>query len=127
MLGTLEEVLEICQLDERLLPCIDFGHLNARTHGSLDSYEAFAELFDKMENAIGIERAKRFHSHFSKIEYSKGGEVKHLTFEYEKYGPDFDPIAKIIKEREYSPTFICESAGTQAEDAVIMKTIFENI
>ena len=127
VLGTLEEVLEICTLDERLLPCIDFGHLNARTHGSLNSYEAFADLFDKMEKAIGIERAKRFHSHFSKIEYSRGGEVRHLTFEDETYGPVFDHVAKIIKEREYSPTFICESAGTQAEDAVIMKSIYENI
>ena len=30
-LGNLEEVLELCSLDERLVPCIDFGHLNART------------------------------------------------------------------------------------------------
>ncbi|MBR5266502.1 MAG: TIM barrel protein [Clostridia bacterium] len=126
VLGTLEEVLEICKMDERLLPCIDFGHINARTHGSLKNYEDFAQLFDMMENAIGKDRAKVFHSHFSKIEYSKGGEVKHLTFEDETYGPVFDHIAKIIKERDYAPTFICESAGTQAEDALIMKKIYEN-
>lgn len=127
VLGTLEEALEICRLDDRLLPCIDFGHLNARTHGSLKTYEDFKYIFDKMENEIGLDRAKVFHSHFSKIEYSKGGEVRHLTFEDRQYGPEFEHIAKIVKEREYSPTFICESAGTQAEDALKMKHIYENI
>ena len=32
-LGDLDEVLELCTLDERLLPCIDFGHLYARSLG----------------------------------------------------------------------------------------------
>jgi len=36
-LGTLEEVIALCKLDERLLPCIDFGHLNARTLGASNS------------------------------------------------------------------------------------------
>ena len=30
-LGTLEEVLELCAVDERFLPTVDFGHLYART------------------------------------------------------------------------------------------------
>ncbi len=127
VLGTLEEVLTVCRGDERLLPCIDFGHLNARTLGSLKTYEDFKNIFDTMENMIGTERAKIFHSHFSKIEYSKGGEVKHLTFEDEVYGPEFEHIAKITAERNYSPVFICESAGTQAEDALSMKNIYQNI
>ena len=35
-LGDLEEVLELCTLDERLIPCIDFGHLYARSLGADD-------------------------------------------------------------------------------------------
>ena len=31
-LGDLDEVLELCQLDERLLPCVDFGHLLSLIH-----------------------------------------------------------------------------------------------
>ena len=125
VLGTLEEVLSVCKLDDRLLPCIDFGHLNARSLGGLKSLSVFEYIFNTLENEIGIERAKVFHSHFSKIEYSKGGEVKHLTFEDTQYGPSFDFIAKLIKERDYSPVFICESSGTQAEDALIMKDLYE--
>ncbi len=34
-LGTLDEVLALCGVDERITPCIDFGHLNARTLGGI--------------------------------------------------------------------------------------------
>ena len=121
-LGTLNEVMELCKVDERILPCIDFGHLNARTNGSLNFQEKIEEVFLTMENELGYERMKIFQSHFSKIEYSqKGGEVRHLTFEDQLYGPRFEPILDFIMKKNYTPTIICESAGTQAEDAVVMK------
>ncbi|MBR3792008.1 MAG: TIM barrel protein, partial [Clostridia bacterium] len=120
-LGNLDEVLELCSLDDRLLPTIDFGHLNARTLGGLDSYESFLEIFDKIENKLGSDRLKVFHSHFSKIEYTKGGEKKHLTFEDKEFGPDFSYVAEIVYKKNISPIFICESAGTQIEDSLTMK------
>lgn len=127
-LGTLEEVLTLCALDEQLLPAIDFGHLNARTNGSLQTEADFSKLFDRMEDVLGYERTKYFHSHFSKIEFTeKGGEVKHLTFEDKIYGPEFEPLANQILKRNYSPTIICESAGTQSQDALIMKEIYESL
>ena len=71
-----------------------------------------------------ISRLKTFHSHFSKIEYGKGGEVRHLTFADTMYGPDFEPVAMETAARGYTPRFICESAGTQAEDAAAMMSIY---
>jgi len=124
--GTLEEVMEMCKIDERLVPCIDFGHLNARTFGALNSREAFEAVFDCMENAIGVERTSGFHAHFSKIQYSKGGEVKHLTFEDTEYGPEFSFLAPVLVKRKYEPTIISESAGTQAEDAAQMMKLYRD-
>ena len=121
VLGDQQEVCTICRLDDRLLPCIDFGHLNARTQGGMSQPEHFAALLDLLENRLGRERAANFHAHFSKIEYGKGGEVKHLTFEDAEYGPEFSPLARLLAERKLSPRILCESAGTQAEDAVKMK------
>ena len=123
-LGTLDEVLALCRLDERLIPCIDFGHLNARDRGILKSFEDFRAVFDTIEDKIGISRLREFHSHFSKIEYSSGGEVRHLTFADEIYGPNFEPVAELICQKQCSPTIICESAGTQAEDAKYMKDYY---
>ena len=120
-LGTLQEVLELCQLDERMIPCIDFGHLNARTFGQVNSYEAFRQLLEQVENTLGRQRAQTFHAHFSKIQYTQpGGEKCHLTFEDTIYGPEFAPLAQLLVERDASPVIICESAGTQAEDAQTM-------
>ena len=126
-LGTLNEVLALCKLDERLIPCIDFGHLNARDRGILSEFSAFEKVFDEIENSLGISRLKEFHSHFSKIEYSLGGEVRHLTFKDNIYGPNFEPVLELCAKKGCAPTFICESAGTQAEDAKQMKEYYEKI
>ncbi len=126
-LGTLDEVLTLCQLDERLIPCIDFGHLNARDKGILKNYEDFEEIFNKIEDKLGSSRLKEYHSHFSKIEYSAGGEVRHLTFSDEIYGPNFEPVMELTYKKQCSPTIICESAGTQAEDAKEMKDYYWGI
>ncbi|MDD6736068.1 MAG: TIM barrel protein [Clostridiales bacterium] len=126
-LGDLNEVIELCALDESFLPCIDFGHLNARTLGGLKNKKDFEVIFDSIENRLGFDRLNCFHSHFSKIEYTKGGEKKHLTFDDTVYGPDFEPVAEIMAKRKIAPTIICESSGTQAEDALIMKNIYKNI
>lgn len=124
VIGSAEEIFELVALDDRLLPCIDFGHLNARTCGKCSTEEEFAQVLDLMENTIGTERARVFHSHFSHIEYGPKGEVRHLTFADKQYGPDFAPLAKLIAQRGWTPRFICESAGTQAEDAKQMMDMY---
>lgn len=124
VIGSAEEIFELVALDDRLLPCIDFGHLNARTCGKCSTEEEFAQVLNLMENTIGTERARVFHSHFSHIEYGPKGEVRHLTFADKQYGPDFAPLAKLIAQRGWTPRFICESAGTQAEDAKQMMDMY---
>lgn len=125
-LGDLDEVLELCTLDARLVPCIDFGHLYARSLGGDDGAEAMERMLDRVQEVLGQERASRFHSHFSHIEFTpNGGEKCHRTFEQSGgFGPDWMPLAAAVARRGWSPTFICESAGTQAADAVEMKRIY---
>ena len=126
-LGDLDEVLELCTLDERLIPCIDFGHLYARSLGADDGTEAMERMLNRMEEVLGSDRASRFHSHFSHIEFTpNGGEKCHRTFAGDGgYGPDWGPLAEAVARRGWSPTFICESAGTQAEDALAMKRVYQ--
>lgn len=124
-LGDLDEVLELCTLDERLIPTVDFGHLYARTLGELEGHEACVKMLDRIQEVLGEDRARTFHSHFSKIQFTpKGGEKMHLTFQQEDFGPDPAPLMAEVARRGWSPTFICESAGTQAEDALTMKRMY---
>ena len=121
-LGTLDEVLTLCKLAPIYHPVVDFGHMNARYLGGyfsdVDSYRA---IFDKIATTLGDEYAYNLHCHFSKIEYTKAGEKKHLTFEDRVFGPDFEPLAEAIVREGVCPRIICESAGTMAEDALYMK------
>ena len=124
-LGTLDEVIEICKISPRLIPVVDFGHLNARDLGNVFvSEDDYKRVFDKIGSALGDEVAKNLHCHFSKIEFTSGGEKKHLTFEDTVYGPDFSPLAKVLYENNLTPRIICESAGTMAEDALEMKRMY---
>ena len=126
-LGDLDEALELCTLDERLLPTVDFGHLYARSLGADEGAEATERMLDRMVQVLGGERASRFHSHFSRIEFTpKGGEKRHRTFDDNGgFGPDPEPLMEALARRGWSPTIICESAGTQAEDALTMKRLYE--
>lgn len=127
-LGTLEEVIDICKIDPRLCPVVDFGHMNARERGGLfSSCDDYRLVFDKIGCELGAEYANTLHCHFSKIEFTDSGEKRHLTFADTTYGPDYEPLMEAIVKEGLSPRIICESAGTQADDAIAMKKHYLSI
>lgn len=125
-LGNLEEVLDLCGMDERLIPCLDFAHLHSLTQGGMRTENDFAQVFKIAEKHLGKERTKKLHIHFSRVEFGKGGEKKHWSYSDTKYGPDFDPLAKVIIDLNLEPVVICESRGTMAEDALTLKKIYNS-
>lgn len=126
-LGTLDEVLALCKVDKRITPCIDSGHLNARDGGWIKGTEQYAFILDRMAQELGDERAVNFHAHFSRIEYTTGGEKRHLTFADTVFGPPFEPLMELLFQRRLAPVIVCESAGTQAEDAAVMKRYYQSL
>jgi deoxyribonuclease-4 len=101
--------------------------MNARERGGLfPDRDSYLCVFDKIGTALGDRYARTLHCHFSKIEYGKGGEKKHLTFEDQIYGPEFAPLAEAIARDSLAPRIISESAGTMAEDALAMKRMYEH-
>ena len=128
-LGTLEEVITLCKMDSRLSPVVDFGHLNARSIGTaFPTADDYARVFTRIAEELGDEKAKHLHCHFSRIEYTeKGGEKRHVTLSDTNWGPDPEPLLRVISDMKLAPTIICESAGTQTRDARYMKEYFERI
>lgn len=126
-IGTYEEILEFCQIYDKYIPTFDFGHINALTQGTLKTYDDYKKIIDASIKAIGFERTQMAHIHFSKIEYSAKGEVKHLTLEDEIYGPEFEPLARVLKDYNLNCTIICESKEYMGRDAKILKDIYLNI
>ena len=102
-IGTLEEIVRFCKIDPIYLPAVDFGHLNAREQGSLKTVDDYRSRLEYMIGELGYERVKYFHIHFSKIQYSSKGEVRHLTFADDVYGPEFEPLAVALKQLKLEP------------------------
>ena len=123
-LGTPDEIIAVCNLDDRFYPCVDFGHINAREQGVLKNAINYNTLIQKMEDFLPKHKVFDMHVHFSKIEYGAKGEIRHLTFADDKYGPDFEPLMQIFHDKGMSPYVISESDGTQAEDTITMKKYF---
>lgn len=123
-LGTLEEIIQICKIDDNIIPTLDFGHLNARSGGALKSEDDYRQILDLVENELGGYRLKNLHIHFSHIEFNDLGEKKHLTFDDKMYGPYFEPLAMQLVKRRLTPVIVCESRDVMAEDALKMKSIY---
>ena len=126
-LGTLDEVIELCKISPCFAPVVDFGHLNARDRGVFYTVDDYKRVFDRIASELGSNYAEDLHCHFSKIMFTEMGEKKHLTFEDDVYGPNFEPLAEAIVSLGVAPTIICESAGTQSHDAAFMKLTYEKL
>ncbi len=126
-IGTVEEIAALSAIDRVFVPTVDFGHVNAREQGSLKTEADYGKRLDYLISELGFERMKHFHVHFSKIQYSEKGEIRHLTFEDNVYGPEFPPLAEALVKRGLEPVVVCESSGTQAEDAATMKEMYLSV
>lgn len=123
-IGTVLEVVDFCKIAPFYYPCVDFGHVNSLEQGSLKSTKDFINIFNQIESGLGFEKLSNMHVHFSKIMYSAKGEIKHLTFEDNEFGPNPKNFIEAVKIKGISPYIISESAGTQDIDAKTMKDLY---
>jgi len=107
--GTLDEILTICEQVEGTQLVIDWSHLHARNQGTFKKTEDLRAVTEKVEQRLGTEALKSMHCHFSKIEFTSQGEKRHHTLDEERYGPDFRMLAEVIADFQLHPTIICES------------------
>ena len=123
--GTIDEILTICQEVEDTQLVIDWGHLHALHQGTLKKVDDFRAIFEKVEQKLGTEALKSLHCHFSKIEFSSQGEKRHRTLDEERYGPDFRMLAEVIADFRLHPTIICESPILDVDARKMQATLEE--
>ena len=121
--GSLDEILTICETVERTQLVIDWGHLHARSGGRLNNADDFRAVVEEAEKRLGAEAVKKMHCHFSKIEFTKNGERRHHVLDEKRFGPDFDSFAKVVAEFNLHPVVICETPLLDV-DAMKMRDIF---
>lgn len=126
-IGTWKEVIDLCRVNKHLIPTFDFGHINSLMQGNLKSEDDYKKIFDYGIETLGFDRISNCHIHFSKIQFGEKGEIRHLNYDDTVYGPEFDPLAKVLIEYKLSPRVICESMSQMPRDALIMKKIYNKM
>jgi len=121
-LGTLDEILTICETVEQTQLVIDWSHLHARGKGRFKKVDDFRSVVEEAEKRLGTEAVKNMHCHFSKIEYTDKGERRHHILDEARYGPDFQMLAEVIAEFNLRPVIICETPILDV-DAMKMRDI----
>jgi deoxyribonuclease-4 len=107
-----------------VVPALDFAHLHARGDVSIRGEGDYRAIFERLERELG-DYVKKFHCHFSEINYSGKGELNHLPLGTNNE-PPFRPFMKVLAENGYSGVVICETPKLD-EDAQKLKREYERL
>lgn len=118
--GGLDEILELCDKLDHVVPVVNFAHLHARTNGMLRESEDFAEVFDKVSSYVG----DLHYTHFSGVEH-EGGNERRVT-PIKKGDLRFEPMAEYLAEANPNSVIISSSPLLE-HDAMYMKVIYERV
>ncbi|MFH0737798.1 MAG: TIM barrel protein [Candidatus Micrarchaeota archaeon] len=116
--GGLDENIRLAQELEMVDPVLDFAHIHARGDLKIKGEADYRAIFGRLERNLG-DYVKRFHCHFSEINYSEKGERNHLPLGSNNE-PPFKPFVKVLAENGYSGTVICETPKLDL-DALLMQ------
>lgn len=122
--GGLLENIKLSQQLDMVEPVLDFAHLHARGDMRITGADDYKRIFDLLEKELGS-YIKRFHCHFSEINYSDKGELNHLVLGTSDE-PPFKPFMKVLAENGYAGTVICETPNLDI-DAMTMKAEYERL
>ena len=122
-LGSLDEIIDICQTFDNFAPTVDFAHLHARNEGFIKGKDQYNALLSQLEDEIEL---KYLHCHFTRIEYSDSGERRHHVLLEEQYGPPLNPLLEVLRECGWEATIICETPFLE-KDALLMKQTYKRL
>lgn len=138
-LGSLDDVLSICEEVNSAWPCLDMAHHHARSNGCLRATEDFENMLTLVEGRLGQEGLKNSHFHMYPIEWGPKGEIRHRAFEdrievglgglftenpAESYLPRYEPFLTALHARDLAPIIICEAKESQDIGAKAMKAFW---
>lgn len=129
-LGTLDEIIQICNECESCYPCIDIAHLHARTLGSLKSKNDLENVFIKLKNNLPAEKFQNIHFHAYTILYGDKGEIRHLVHD-EKYPdgaegePNLTDFISLVKKYNVNTWIVSEARDSQDMGAIFMRKEYD--
>lgn len=138
-IGSIEEIIQICNEIAYAIPCIDWAHLHAFQGGSLINKSKINDVIDYLLTNCGKEKIEKLHSHMYPVEIDAHGEKRHVTFDdrppniqlslfgtilSDSYFPRAEDYIDALIEKGISPVTICEAHNTQDTGALLMKNLY---
>jgi deoxyribonuclease-4 len=142
-LGSLDDILALCESCSIAYPCLDLAHLHARTHGSLRTKVDFENVISSVEAHLGSGALKYLHVHLYPVAWGDGGEIGHKAFfdrlESSPQGalfgspedkdvffrPRYEEFVDVVCDKRLVPTIICEAKDSQDLGAKEMKEYYQ--
>ncbi len=118
--GDFEEIIRLSKEFEKVLPCVDFSHIHART-GEYNTYDGFAYVLDRIGNELGTFALENFHGHVAGIEYTAKGERHHLNLE--ESDMNYKDLLKALKDFAVKGAIVCESPNIE-DDTQLLKQFY---
>ena len=112
--GSFDEIIEICNNVNGVIPVVGLGHIHARTNGGLKKREDFEEIFEKLKPL----RLKHYLIHVTGVMYENGNEYYHVPIK--KGDMPLAPLIDVVLDNNYNVTFISESPLLE-HDAVYIR------
>jgi len=143
-LGSIDDIIDITKYT-KCNPCIDFGHVHARTLGGLKTDEDIDNLFKKLYSNELL--SNKLHFHYSPIKFGERGEITHKSLDDKKpipnqlsigfadsldknsdrkYYPRFERIIDNIVQYNINASIISETYNSQEIGASRMKNYYQN-
>ncbi len=118
VLGSMDELMEICSKVPNTRPVLNFGHIHSREGGSLNTKEDFQAIFDMTKKYS----RDGYYAHFTGVEHSAGYERQYTPI---KRGDlKFEPLVEAILDGDFDVTIISSSPLIE-HDAMYMKILME--
>ena len=145
-LGSVDQILSLSKQLDGVHPCIDFGHVHARTLGTFEDPDNIFTLCDEVQSFLDINPLKRAHFHYAPIHFGPRGEIQHRAVDdrYPEpeqkdlfgevavgkgsrdgwFHPRPDPVAEALRSLSGDFTVISETHNSQEIGAKVLKENF---
>jgi deoxyribonuclease-4 len=122
--GNVDEILQLSQELDNVMPCVDFAHFHARTNGKYNTYREFASILEAIEKKLGKKGLEEMHIHITGIAYGPKGEKNHLNLNESDL--KYHELLKALKDFKAKGVVISESPNIE-KDALLMKKTYEKL
>ncbi len=124
-LGSLDDVLTMAESVDSVVPTVDFAHIHVRDGGVIKGRKDYEKILDEIEGRLGT--LDGLVVHFTEVEPTKSGYGERMHHELGSgYGPEFEPLAQLMVEKDVRWLVISESPLLE-RDALKMKLVYERL